>query len=352
MNLATADGRLIARILASVAQGESDAKSARIKRKMQQKAEAGENRGGPRPYGYQKDRRSIDVEAAVIRDLVPRYLAGQSATSLASWLTERSIPSTRGKQWHGQTVQTILVNPRIAGINVHLGVEVGKGDWEPIITEEEHRRLLAAYAKRRNTKERPPRRSLVKGLIYCALCGEHVVSGGVRESQIYVCMKRPNTNACGSISITASKVDSIVADAVLARLDSPEFLAAVARQGAPADDVDALTDQLGADRAQLTELAEAYAAKQITIAEWIAARNPIQERIADVERRIAQASGSPVLASIIRAGTSLRDDWDGLEFERKAAIVRALVDTVSIKRPVRRGRESDFLARIDLRWAV
>ena len=52
MNLATSDGRLIARILATVAHCESDTKSAHIKRKMQKKAKAGKNCGCQRPYGY------------------------------------------------------------------------------------------------------------------------------------------------------------------------------------------------------------------------------------------------------------------------------------------------------------
>ena len=36
-----------------------------------------------------------------------------------------------------------LLNPALAGLRVHQGEVVGKGIWQPIITQEQHRQLVA-----------------------------------------------------------------------------------------------------------------------------------------------------------------------------------------------------------------
>ena len=52
----------------------------------------------------------------------------------------------------------MLVNPRYAGLLVHRGEVVGAGKWEPIISEDDHRRVLAKFAQRMNSGRRAPQR--------------------------------------------------------------------------------------------------------------------------------------------------------------------------------------------------
>jgi site-specific DNA recombinase len=57
VDLATHDGRFMARILGAVARKSSDDMSRRIQRKLLERAEAGKpTMGGDRPYGYEPDR--------------------------------------------------------------------------------------------------------------------------------------------------------------------------------------------------------------------------------------------------------------------------------------------------------
>ena len=70
VDLGTSDGRFKARILGSVAAKESDDKSRRIRRKMEELARNGQNGGGgTRPFGFEDDRVTIRrSEAKVIRE--------------------------------------------------------------------------------------------------------------------------------------------------------------------------------------------------------------------------------------------------------------------------------------------
>jgi site-specific DNA recombinase len=78
VNLSAGDGMLVARIMAAVAANESDAKSRRVKRKMQENAEKGLPHGPQRPFGFEDDKVTIrESEAAIIRELAARFLAGE-----------------------------------------------------------------------------------------------------------------------------------------------------------------------------------------------------------------------------------------------------------------------------------
>ncbi|TDZ97749.1 hypothetical protein CCUG60885_01298 [Mycobacteroides salmoniphilum] len=78
----------MARIFAAFAAKESGRKSARMKRKYEQKAAQGLPHGPARAFGYEPDKVTIrETEAAVIRELVARELvarvcAGESVNSL------------------------------------------------------------------------------------------------------------------------------------------------------------------------------------------------------------------------------------------------------------------------------
>src|SRR5262245_66510876 len=85
IDLATDDGRFLARILGAVSRKESDDKSRRITRKHLELAEAGKAvGGGDRPFGWREDRRTVEpTEAAHLREAAARVRAGDSLRSVA-----------------------------------------------------------------------------------------------------------------------------------------------------------------------------------------------------------------------------------------------------------------------------
>jgi site-specific DNA recombinase len=83
IDLGNDDGLFMARIFAAFAAKESGRKSARVRRKLLQNAEAGLPHGSLRPFGYEHDKITVrGNETAVVREMVDRYLAGQSLRSI------------------------------------------------------------------------------------------------------------------------------------------------------------------------------------------------------------------------------------------------------------------------------
>src|SRR4051812_10059255 len=149
MDLGTGDGLLIGRIMAAVAANESAAKSRRMRRKWEQNAAQGIPHGGStRPFGYEADRVTVRPdEAQVIRQLVARYLAGESLRSLCTWLTESGVSTVTGREWRSPTLRGLLRSGRIAGLREHLGEVVGPAQWPAIISPADRDRVQARMAE-------------------------------------------------------------------------------------------------------------------------------------------------------------------------------------------------------------
>lgn len=338
--------------MAAVAANESDAKARRSKRKMLELAQAGKPAGGgTRPFGFRPDKITHDeAEAAVIRDLVSRLLAGEPLVSLTQWLHDNDVRTVMGKEWRTVTVRNLLKSPRIAGLREHQGQVIGKAAWPAIITEDEHARIVALLTDPARRTNRTARRYLLSGLCRCSKCGTKMVTGQSRGRRRYLCRSGADFGGCGSTQITAN-VEELVAEAVLYRLDTPELAAAMDGQQRADETTAALSESITADTAQLEELAELYAKRQITAPEWLAARKPIEQRLTANRRRQAHQAGSSVLAGHVGNASTLRKEWPQMTLGRQAAIVRALIDHVTIL-PGTMGARSLDPARVDVHWRL
>lgn len=353
VDVANGDGLLVLRMLAAVAANESASKSRRVRRKLDEVAAAGMPHGGfRRPFGFADDKITHnEAEAEVIRTMVARMLAGESARSITSWLIESGVPTVSGKPWSTTTVRAIVTSPRIAGLREHRGEVVGDAVWEPIISVEDHHRALAQVESRKHAKKRTPQRYVLSGLLRCGKCGNRLYSAKRVDSRRYVCASGPDQRGCGGCSIVAEPVEDLITDAVLYRLDTPELADALSGRAQADAETAALAEQIGADRAQLDELAQLYAAKAIPTREWLAARNPIEERIQDAERRLSRATRSDALTGLVGNGDGLRGQWAELGLDRRHAIVAAVLDHAVIGPGVSGARRLDP-ARVEPVWRL
>lgn len=110
-DLNTHEGRLMARQLVAMAAYESGHKADRIRRANRQKAERGDWHGAAK-FGYGTGGVLIPEQAAVIREMADRFLAGQSLRSITAWLNDESgFPAPQAKTgktlgvWHATTVK-------------------------------------------------------------------------------------------------------------------------------------------------------------------------------------------------------------------------------------------------------
>ncbi|MCU1598403.1 MAG: serine recombinase [Glaciihabitans sp.] len=332
IDLGNDDGLFMARILSIVAAKESARKSARLKRKAQETAEAGKPNGGHlRPFGYEKDQLTVvESEATVIRQLADRYLAGESLMSLTGWLQDQGVLSVAGLPWRTTTLRQTLTNPRIAGLRAHNGVVVATAVWPAIITPATHEQLVAAFARKASTGRRVARRYLLSGMLRCGKCGNKLFSSVRGERRRYVCMSGPDHGGCGRLTIVAAPVEEWIAEAVLIRLDSPAMADALAGRAAADDRHAALLLELQSDQALMAELAGMMGNREISPAEWKVAREPIEARIYNISRQIDQLTGHSALTGLVGNGDALRTSWSTLNLSRQAAIVGAVLDFATI----------------------
>lgn len=354
IDLGNDDGMFMARILAAVAAKESGRKSERLKRKARETAEAGKPNGGNlRPFGYEKDQLTVvESEAAAIRQVTARYLAGESLKSLATWLQDEGILSVVGLPWRTSTLRQTLTNPRIAGLRSHNGEVVATAVWPAIITPGEHEQLVAMFERKKQSGRRTPRRYLLSGMLRCGKCGNKLFSSARRDTRRYVCMSGPDHGGCGRLTIVAAPVEEWLAEAVLMRIDSPVMADALAGRAAVDERHSALLVELQNDQAQMSELADMWANKMISSAEWKAAREPIEARLFNTDRQLTQITGTNTLDGIVGHGAELRASWESLNLSRQAAIVAAVLDYATITPGNGGGRREVDPNRIIATWRL
>lgn len=176
IDLGNDDGMFMARLHSDVAAKESGRKSKRVMRKMRENAEAGLPHGGQRPFGYERDRIIIvEEEAALVREVVDRYLAGESTRSFTQWQQDTTT-TVSGKPWRTTTVRAMLAPGPIAGLRVHQGEVIGPAVWPGIISPEQHRRVVALMQRNAHAGKRSPPHCLQSSLLRCGKCGHTLLS--------------------------------------------------------------------------------------------------------------------------------------------------------------------------------
>lgn len=348
VDLASSDGRMLARIMGAVAAKSSDDTSRRIKRKLEDLAAEGRH-VGPRPFGYAPDGVTIiEAEAAALRQGAEAVLAGASLADIArAWNAAKVTTSRRAVSgWSGSTVKQVLTGPHQAGLRRHRGEIIGNGAWPGIFTRAEHERLVAALDGPRQRK--PGRTSLLTGLVRCGVCGEKMARGvASRGRSVWRCHGRPGYPNCGRLMVAALPIEALITEAVLVALDGPEF--GQMMSGAGFDDEDAAAaDELAVVEGRLLELAETFAAGEIDKAEWMRARQGLEARVTAARAVLRRRERSGALAAYVGPG-ALREAWPGLDENRRRAVITAVIDHVTITPAARQGPRFDP-NRVDVTW--
>lgn len=243
VDLSTASGRMNARILASVAQKEVEQTRERIQSKRAAMAEEGRYRGGKRPYGYEKDGRTVRTkEAEVVRRVTRDLLAGRSLRSLANELNAAGARTSSGAQWTSLSLRDVIVRPRNAGL-IHRGRAtvpdvkiVGDALWEPLVDRDTWHAVHALLTDptRRPKNHTSDSQWLGSGIYRCGRCGGKMRATGVGETKTRPNHKRVNTYRCfdaAHLTITGPQTDRYVREVVAEMLRDPRVVRALTPQG-------------------------------------------------------------------------------------------------------------------------
>lgn len=336
LDLTSASGRMMARMLAAVATHEVERAKERMRDKKEDLRAAGTNHGGPRAFGYQKVRPhakgeapqvpQIDPrEAELIRDaansVLARAAAPETGLTLAgicrAWNATK-VTTPRGNPWTVPSLRKMLLSPRIAGRIAHKGQDVGSAQWEAILEYETWlavRTVLtdpARYAHLSAQHDGKTVRYLGSGLYRCH-CGAVVRPGGAKSGQpkLYRCTQG------GHVSRTAVPIDNFVERVIVARLCRADAYDLFQKPtGITGPDSAALTVRHATLTARLDALASAFADDDdADPVEYRAASRKLKERIRAVEKEIAEAVA---LATSARESSQL-DYVDRPELARRHA---------------------------------
>ncbi len=335
IDLATPQGRLTARIKGSVAKHESEQLARRVRRKMAERAEAGQPHGRI-AYGWRREqvyddqgRRlgSKDVlhpeQAEIVRTAAKAVLAGDSLRSLVADLNRREVSTLNGVPWGTTALRGVLLRDRNAGLRVHQGQVVGRGDWEPLYDEDLHRRVVAVLTDpaRRTSPPSSAIKYLLSGLARCGVCTgpmRVLTAGKDGRSDSYVCQQKYCTRR------SRAGLDDLVTRLVTARLARPDAARALAR----ADDGAAqeAADKAAAIRVRLDDAADSYSDGDIDAQQLARITGKLRPELEQAEQIARAASSAPDLLDL--AAPDIAGRWESLPLARQRAVIDLLLRIV------------------------
>jgi len=351
-DLATASGRMTARVVGAVARHESEHTSERLKAKAREIAKAGKvSGGGTRPYGYEADRKTVrEAEAAEIRAAVPALLAGATLHSVLTDWRRRGLVTPAGGPWQRHPLQRMLTSARIAGLRAHLGVIAATAEWGAIISEADHRALVALGGRRTT---RPPRRYLLTGGISrCGLCGGRLVARPRSDGRRSMVCPGDVMGGCGRIRILAEPLEDLIRDQVIEALATPELLQAInaAADTDTTDTAGTVAELREAERALEQLAVDHYADARIGRSEYLAARDAIAVRITELSDTLGAAATSTVLDGLDGAAADvLTEAWDAADLGWRRQLIETVIEAVIVN-PAAKGRNVFDPTRVEITW--
>ncbi|OBA63188.1 hypothetical protein A5647_04970 [Mycobacterium sp. 1100029.7] len=339
VNLATDNGRLIARITGAVARAEIERKSQRMKDRYAQDRERGKPYTAAKAFGYvggPGERHHLDPQPArAVRKAYHDVLAGHSINGIAKAWNAEGFTSARGKAWTQQGVRAVLLNPKNAGlISLHGEIVTDdngqpiKADWPAIVKPEifESVRALLTNPDRTVSRSTTGRKYLLSGLAVCGKCGAKVTSSMPpahrNQGPRYQCKK------CYGVAKRMDAVDDYVLNVVAERLSRDDAVDLLTRKDRP--DLPELHARANALRAKQDGMAAAHSRDEVTLSQLVTFNRSVDAQLAEIDSQMLDASRARVLDGVIAGNAAeVRKRLDALPLDRQRAVIDLLL-TVAI----------------------
>jgi site-specific DNA recombinase len=218
VDTASATGRLMTGVMASLAEFESNVIGERTRSGKAAAARSGRANGGPRRFGFdQRDGELIPRpdEVAVVERILREAVAGRSQTEIAAGLNADGHHTARGKPWNQPQISQLLADPIWVGV-----LRNKEGDhhiYDPFVPVE----LWEAAQKTLRGPDGPrvgrrtQRFLLGNGLLRCGRCGSAMIVRRDRKNygayEAYLCHGRSSgATDCTQGAVQRGPVDSAV----------------------------------------------------------------------------------------------------------------------------------------------
>lgn len=336
VDLSTASGRMVARMLGAAARHEVEHNVERQKRAKQQAALDGKFRGGRRSFGYESDGMTVRPnEANAIRKAADNLISGVSVRQIArDWNTAGLRTAFGGNEFDSRDVRKVLLRPRNAGIVLHEGKRLDTGTWEPIIDRDTFHAVEAVLRDpSRQVAVSMERKYQGSGVYRCGKCGAPMRAASHNRGpdgwrRTYSCSRASH------LARDVEHVDAYVDEIVIGLLSRPD---AQIRLGGPVVDIVALQAKRKGLRDKLGALVLSFNRDEIDGEQLKTGTADLRAQEQEIEARLAGARSASALAKLVLAGDDLRETWSDTPPDVRGKVIDTLM-TVTIL-PGARGRK-------------
>lgn len=350
-DLTTASGEMTAYLIGTIAQFEARHSSERQVASQHDRALKGVWRGGKAPFGYRsagKGKLEIDdYEAKWLHQWRRWLLEGESILAIVRRTRAAAPAGHILADLSNYGLRSRLVNPAVAALIQEHGEIAGPAQWEPIFTRDEYdavRAILRDPARR--THQGTERRWQGVGVYTCGVCGGRIRTAKTRNKaggRRYACEQN-------CVSVDQAAVDEIVKAVVVGYLSKPENR--LYRNAAEQPD-EKKADDLRATRNELVrrkdDLGVAFAEGEIDREQLSAGTRTLQGKLEALDRSLAEIRRRVPLVDLALEGDDLADRWDYMSADKRATIIRMLID-VKIMPTTRTGPRLPVAERLNIEW--
>ena len=325
-------------IKGGVGHNESAVKSKRVAESVVRRRLLGKDIGGPRPFGFSLDRRSlVESEAALVREAHLLLLGGGTMYSVVKLFIDSGVPTVRGGAWAYPVAAKMMRRPRNAALAVTEDGSVYPLTQHPaIVSREDHEAVVALLSTGKKTGRRPAH--LASGTVArCGSCGAPMRYSG--QKGMYRCVAGNSGLRLADGLVHASAKVADVDRAIITEV-VPALMARMLK-GDPSDQ-GAATRLLVARRAELERQRDA--AQEL----WTvpgANRAKLRATLADLDNEVkaldvqildARLHGAVAIQTIARKliegtddsqlGAQFTERWAAMELDEQRDLVRALLE--------------------------
>lgn len=357
IDLRTPQGRLQARMMTAVAMHEVEQTAQRVTDWHADRAARGLSLHGKAGFGYRRPKGSRDTElvveeAELVRAAARRVLAGEPIAAICREWNAAGIrgPGPAG-EWIPNTLRTILVSPRTAGLRALRGEIVGTAQWPPILDRETWERVVRYV----NAASRIPTGSRATNLLTgIARCGKPGCGKPLNCRSADQGARRYWCRHCHGIMVVAEPLERLVEAMLFDAVDSPHLGRTLRRLEAHVD-TGAIAEEVVRLETELTDLAAELGEGRLTMQEWKIARAGIEARLVALRAELGHDTAASALAPYAGRKGALRAAWqhddenERLSLPEKRRILSAVFEAVEIL-PARRGARTLDPDRVNPLW--
>jgi DNA invertase Pin-like site-specific DNA recombinase len=337
LNLSNATGKMLARIVGSVSEMESEHKAERQRRANMQRAEAGSWWSSQRVFGYTQHGQIEPREAALIRRAAADVLDGKSLRAISREWNAARISSTRGAAWNTSRLKRLLLNPRYAALRTYRGKVTGPGNWESIIDADTHAGLTAVLRDASRGGAVSYERKYIGSHRYlCGICGAvmhrtRATHADGRSFSRYAC------TAAAHLARSQPELDAYVEAVVLGYLRDQKRLHKILADKTVEVDVDELRTRRAALAAQKDELATLFTDGVLDGPAVRRESEKLSAKIAGIDTALAEVTRRNPVADLVKDGPEMVEKhWAALSPDLKGKIIDEICTVVVNPSP--RGR--------------